>query len=323
MVVNVFYNNGTNEDITTGFTVPTTALTTGQTSVEVSFGGKSTTQAITVSAKALQSIEITTAPTNTTFKEGTTFTTDGVITLTYDNGTTSIMNITTAMCSPVDMDQIGDQTVTITYGAKTTSYDITIEEKSVSSIEITTYPTVTFVEGEVLSLAGGKIEITYDNGTTELLDLTNADVVVTGYNKDIVGKQTLTVTYKAKTTTYDVTVKTVAVAKEKIKADFTDKIPALATIKLSDAAAIKALKAEYDALSPAMKALVPTETVAALTAALAKVAELEKPAVVVPTPTTTSKTVKTGDTTSISFLYVMLVLSAGAIVFLNKRKAIK
>jgi hypothetical protein len=126
MVVNVAYDNGTNIDISTGFIVPPTALTVGQPSVTITYGGKSTTQAIIVNQKTLLSIAITTQPTTKALAKDTTFTVDGIITLTYDNGTTPTMNIIPAMCTGYDMSTMGDQTVTVTYGNKTATYSLKI-----------------------------------------------------------------------------------------------------------------------------------------------------------------------------------------------------
>ena len=68
---------------------PSTSLTAGTTSVTITYGGQSTTQAITVSAAKfwdLKSIAVKTAPTKTTYTEGEYFDPTGlVITPTYEN----------------------------------------------------------------------------------------------------------------------------------------------------------------------------------------------------------------------------------------------
>ena len=62
-------------------------------------------------------------------------------------------------------------------------------------------PQVLFVQGNELNLSGGKLTV---NGKE--IDLTDKDVQVTGYDKDKLGEQTLTVTYKGKSTSLHVTV---------------------------------------------------------------------------------------------------------------------
>ncbi len=82
---------------------------------------------ITVNAAlALSSIAITTAPTKTTYTEGETFDPTGmVVTATYSDSSTG--NVT-ASCtfSPSTALTTSDTEITVTYGDKTTTYDITV-----------------------------------------------------------------------------------------------------------------------------------------------------------------------------------------------------
>ena len=80
---NVVLNNA---DLTIS---PSTSLTAGTTSVSISYGGQSTSQAITVTAPItwdLKSIAVTTAPTKTTYTAGEYFAPAGmVVTATFEN----------------------------------------------------------------------------------------------------------------------------------------------------------------------------------------------------------------------------------------------
>lgn len=80
-------------------------------------------------------------------------------------------------------------------------------DKGVSEIFVqkTDMPKATYVQGQELDLHGGVLTVVMDGATTPV-PMDAADVAVTGYNKDQLGKQTLTVTYKGKTTTIDITV---------------------------------------------------------------------------------------------------------------------
>lgn len=66
-------------------------------------------------------------------------------------------------------------------------------------------PRLTYVQGQELDLSHGVLTVTED-GEQRSLPLDNAEITVTGYEKDTLGKQTLTVTYKGLTTTFEVTV---------------------------------------------------------------------------------------------------------------------
>ena len=75
----------------------------------------------------------------------------------------------------------------------------------------TDMPRLNYVQGQELDLQDGVLTVVVDDATTPV-PLTGEGVTVTGYNKDQLGKQTLTVTYQGKTTTFEVTVSPRAVA---------------------------------------------------------------------------------------------------------------
>lgn len=66
-------------------------------------------------------------------------------------------------------------------------------------------PQVVFVQGQDLNLSGGVLTVQRQNGTEEIA-LDSSDVTVSGYNKDTLGAQTLTITYGGQTTQITVTV---------------------------------------------------------------------------------------------------------------------
>ena len=83
-------------------------------------------------------------------------------------------------------------------------------EKELASISVTPPTKTEYLEGkEQLDVTGGKLTLTYNNETTEVIDLT-ADMV-SGFDNTKVGKQTLTVTYQGKTTTFEVEIIAVTV----------------------------------------------------------------------------------------------------------------
>jgi len=80
-------------------------------------------------------------------------------------------------------------------------------ENGVSEIYVqqTDMPRATYVQGQELDLHGGVLSAVMD-GVINPVPMDSAEVTVTGYNKDQLGKQTLTVTYQGKTTTIEVNV---------------------------------------------------------------------------------------------------------------------
>ncbi len=78
-------------------------------------------------------------------------------------------------------------------------------EVLVQSITMATQPHKReYVVGQELDITGGRVKVVFDNASEEFIDLVSD--MVSGYDKNTLGMQTLTVTYKGKTTTYTVTV---------------------------------------------------------------------------------------------------------------------
>lgn len=79
--------------------------------------------------------------------------------------------------------------------------------KKISEISVgqTGMPRLTYVQGQDLDFSGGKLTVVAD-GKTEEISLGDSDVKLTGYDKNTLGKQTVTIEYKGFETTVEVTV---------------------------------------------------------------------------------------------------------------------
>lgn len=86
-------------------------------------------------------------------------------------------------------------------GADAPGYFSTVE---CTGIAITSLPKTEYTEGEDFSDDGGKITISYNNGTSVVVDLSKAEIL--GYDKNKPGEQTLKVTYLGQTTELKVSV---------------------------------------------------------------------------------------------------------------------
>ncbi len=86
-------------------------------------------------------------------------------------------------------------------------FAITACSSSVNEIAIDSgnMPQVTFVQGQDLDLSSGKLSVKTSGGV-DLVPLDDANVTVSGYDKNTLGQQQLTISYKKKTTTLNVTV---------------------------------------------------------------------------------------------------------------------
>ena len=193
-----------------------TALTTSNASVTITYGGKSCNQAITVNAaKTLSSISVSNAPTKVTYTAGETFDPTGLVirrnysdstydTYTYSGHTsefTFLPSTSTALTT-------SNVSVSITYGGKSTSQAITVNAaavKTLSSITISGYKT-SFTLDEGFSF-GGTVTANYSDSTSANV---TSSATFSGYNTSTPGNQTVTVSYTysgtTKTAQYQITV---------------------------------------------------------------------------------------------------------------------
>ena len=95
----------------------------------------------------------------------------GKLKVTYDNGVTESIALTDVMCSGYDLNTLGTQTVTVTYGEKTTSFTINVR-KEIDRLEVTPPTKLEYVEGQTFDPAGGKVKLIYTDKTEETVDLT-------------------------------------------------------------------------------------------------------------------------------------------------------
>ena len=107
-----------------------TALTTSNVSVTISYGGKSTSQAITVNAAAKTLSSISISGQTTSFTVDDTFSFGGTVTAHFSDSTTSDVT-SSATFSGYNMSVAGNYTVTVSYTysgtTETTTYSITVQ----------------------------------------------------------------------------------------------------------------------------------------------------------------------------------------------------
>ena len=190
LVVNVTYNNGTNKDITTGFTTSGfSSATAGKNTVTVSYEGFTATFDVKIKAVELTGIEIAKQPNKTTFNTGDELDTTGlVLTLKYNNGTTGIAD-TGYTVSGYNKDTAGEQTITVTYQGFTATYKVTLIQSYADYAEV----------DAAISAANAKIATGFytDESVEALNNSINAVVrnlkateqeTVNGYARDIIAK---------------------------------------------------------------------------------------------------------------------------------------
>ena len=192
-----------------------TALTTSNVSVSITYGGKSCNQAITVNAaRTLSSISVSTAPTKTSYTAGEYFDPTGlVITRNYSDSTSDTYTYSghtsefTFSPSTSTALTTSDASVTITYGGKSCNQTITVTaaQKTLSSISVSGQKT-SFTVDESFSFGGTVTAIFSDSSQNNV----TSSATFTGYDMSTPGNQTVTVSYtygsNTETTTYQITV---------------------------------------------------------------------------------------------------------------------
>lgn len=121
---------------------------------------------------------------------------DITVTATYSDN--SVVTITDYTVEGYDSQKAGEQNITVSYGSKSTSVKVKVNELKVVSISATSAKDA-YEWGEDLVIT---VDATYSNNTTSEV----TGYTVSGYNKEVSGEQTVTVTYEGQTYTFKVTV---------------------------------------------------------------------------------------------------------------------
>lgn len=152
-----------------------------------------------VSRPLLASIKVT-PPSKLTYKPGEDLDTAGMkVTAVYADGSEADVTAE-AVLSGYDKDKEEVQTITVTYEEdgreRTATFNVTVSaeepEPVLSSIKVTPPTKLSYKTGEDLDTAGMKVTAVYSNNSEK--DVTD-QAVLSGFNKNKAGSQTVTVTY--------------------------------------------------------------------------------------------------------------------------------
>ena len=205
MVVEATYRNGNTKTITDYEIESGNNLESNQTSVTIKYADKTAQQEITVKPNPLIEISITKTPNKVNYVVGQDFDKTGmIVTGKYqDESTQEILDYIIENGEKLTVDK---SSVTIKYKDKTVEQSITVAEKTVTEISINKMPAkIKYIQNEEdLDLTGGTINVKYNDGSIEEIALTSDSVKVSGFSNKKLGKNTITIEYESKTTTFDV-----------------------------------------------------------------------------------------------------------------------
>lgn len=123
----------------------------------------------------------------------------GVLLIKYNDETEKEVELSNSqiILSGFDNSKLGQQLIVVSYGNKTTTFQIEIIEKSVIKIEIIQNPNkLKYIRNqEKLDLSGGEILVQYNDNTQKVIKMEDEIISVTGYDNSVIGKQIIQITY--------------------------------------------------------------------------------------------------------------------------------
>lgn len=155
--------------------------------------------------KALVSIGVKTLPKVKYIQGERLDLTEGKITLTYENGVTQDIEMNNSEVSVIgyNINKLGEQTLTVVYKGRITTFKVEVKEKEVIDVKIYLPNKVKYTKGETLDLAGLRVVEIYDDGTRVPIE---EGYKIEGYNSNKVGEQTIVISYKEHTSSYKIEV---------------------------------------------------------------------------------------------------------------------
>ncbi len=202
MIVTATYNDRTTAPIT-NYVIEDNVLKSGQSKVYITYNNLYTTVDVTVKDTViLTGIKVTKQPSKVSYIAGDTFDNSGMeVKALYSDGTENVINDYDYSRSPLSG---GSNKIYITYKNFFATVDISVAEKAITSITVTTQPKKTnYVEGEVFNDYGMVVMATYSDGTRSALapsEYTFSSAPLTLSDKNI------TISAGSKTTSVSITV---------------------------------------------------------------------------------------------------------------------
>ena len=156
-------------------------------------------------AKVLSGIRIAAEPTKKNYFVGDEFDPAGLsVKAVYNTGEEDLAAADYQL-SGFDSATAGEKTVTVTFQTFTATFKVTVAEVVLESIRVAANPTkVAYYQGEEFDATGIQVKAAYNNGSER--DVAAADLAFSGFDGNVPGEQTITVTYQEKTATFKVNV---------------------------------------------------------------------------------------------------------------------
>ena len=205
------YSDGGQREITSGFTIaPVSFSAVGEYIVAITYQNLSTDLITQFYAAELVSISVRSMPNQVDYFVGEELDTTGLtLTATYSDGTEQVIP-SGFSCTPSLLNSAGKHSITIHYNGKETTFDVQVNEVTISRISVRTMPDKTvYTEGDQLDLTGLTLTAYYSDGSEKNV---SDGFSVTPSKLSYDSTQPITVHYEGVSTDFDVSVQLVIVA---------------------------------------------------------------------------------------------------------------
>lgn len=205
--ISVKYSDGKSEIISEGFSIiPVSLDTPGKYTVEVSYMGKSCSFEVSVEEdkELIEGIGILSLPHKTVYVIGDKLSAEGLSIRVYTNS--GYRDVVTGFtCSPSVLDKAGKQEIIVSYGGKTCTYTVDVQEKEVPvGITVLTLPEkLSYTVGEELQTDGLSLKLIMNTGRFEEL---YSGFICSPITFDKPGTQDIKVSYGSLSCTFSVSV---------------------------------------------------------------------------------------------------------------------
>ena len=154
--------------------------------------------------KEVESIRLETTPTKRDYFTGEQFDSEGMeVIARWKDGSERVITDYTISGFNSDAEADEEQNVTVSYKGVSATFKIQMTLSKIEELIIMALPNkVGYQKGESLSTNGLAVQAVYNNGTSQTI----RDFEISGYDKDLIGVQTITITYQGISVTFTVTV---------------------------------------------------------------------------------------------------------------------
>jgi hypothetical protein len=133
---------------------------------------------------------------------------DGGLVVNLSNGTKGFVsfNDSRVKVTGFNMDKEGDQTLTATFGGKSCTFKVNVKFALYVKSATVEGAKTEYTVGSNFDTLTGHMKLVYSNNTTEEIPLYDQLISISGFNSKVAGKQTVTVTYKTESASFEVNV---------------------------------------------------------------------------------------------------------------------